>query len=150
MKRICIIPCGAKKIWDKHPATGPTRAREAYISPFGKSCQRYAARFFDTWVILSAKHGFLFPDDIVPENYDVAFDSGKPDIMTPEQLRLQAEEKGLDVFSEVVVLGGKKYHRVVTAVFGDSCLYRFPLADCKGIGYMLQRLNKAVAEECEI
>ena len=30
---------------------------------------------FENWVILSAKHGFLRPSDIVLENYDLAFDS---------------------------------------------------------------------------
>ena len=50
-------------------------AKDVYISPFGKACQAYATMFFENWVILSAKHGFLRPNDIVLENYDLAFDS---------------------------------------------------------------------------
>ncbi|AMA72416.1 MULTISPECIES: DUF6884 domain-containing protein [Aneurinibacillus] len=150
MKRLCIVPCGARKIWDKYPDAGPTRADEAYISPFGKACRRYAARFFDRWVILSAKYGFLLPDDIVPENYDLAFDSKRPGIISTRQLQAQMKAKELDTVSEIVVLGGKKHRRVVTAVFGDGYTYRFPLSDCKGIGYMLQRLNQAVMEGKEL
>ena len=75
MKRICIIPCGKKKIWDKHSDYAPMEAKDVYISPFGKACQAYATMFFENWVILSAKHGFLRPNDIVLENYDLAFDS---------------------------------------------------------------------------
>lgn len=63
MKRLCIIPCGKKKIWDVQPDAGPVRAEDAYLSPFHQACERYAKTFFDEWVILSAKHGFLRPDD---------------------------------------------------------------------------------------
>lgn len=87
MKRLCIIPCGKKKIWDIHPDTGPIRAEDAYLSPFHQACERYAKAFFDEWVILSAKHGFLRPDDTVPENYDVTFGTGHPEIMTAEEPR---------------------------------------------------------------
>ena len=58
MRRLCIIPCGKKKIWDKYPDYGPMEAKDVYISPFGKACQAYATMFFENWVILSAKHGF--------------------------------------------------------------------------------------------
>lgn len=46
MKRLCIIPCGKKKIWDKYPDYGPMEAKDVYISPFGKACQAYATMFF--------------------------------------------------------------------------------------------------------
>lgn len=45
MKRLCIIPCGKKKIWDKYVDYGPTEAKNVYISPFGKACQAYATEF---------------------------------------------------------------------------------------------------------
>ena len=64
-----------KKIWDKHSDYRSMEAKDVYISPFGKACQAYATMFFENWVILSAKHGFLRPSDIVLENYDLAFDS---------------------------------------------------------------------------
>ena len=74
MKRLCIIPCGKKKFGISIQTT-PMEAKDVYISPFGKACQAYATMFFENWVILSAKHGFLRPNDIVLENYDLAFDS---------------------------------------------------------------------------
>ena len=45
MRRLCIIPCGKKKIWDKYPGYGPMEAKDVYISPFGKACQSYATMF---------------------------------------------------------------------------------------------------------
>lgn len=148
--RLCITPCGAAKIWDRHPERGGVPAKEAYISAFGVACHTYADTFFDHWIILSAKHGFLFPTDIVPENYDLAFNSGSPDIITTEALKQQAKEKGLNTFDEIFVVAGQKHIKVVREVFGTDCTYRFPLQGCKGIGYMLQKLKKAVQENKEI
>lgn len=149
MKRLCIIPCGAKKIWDKYPHEGPTEAKYTYISPFGKACQTYAAQFFENWVILSAKHGFLFPDDIVMENYDVAFNSKSLEIISIENLRKQIIEKGLFDFDEIVLLAGKKHKKVVEQLYPKEKL-TYPLEGCKGIGYMLQKLKYATENNKEI
>lgn len=150
MKRLCIIPCGKKKIWDNHPNTGPVRAEDAYLSPYHQACERYAKAFFDEWVILSAKHGFLRPDDIVPENYDVAFGTEHSEIMTAEELHRQFCEKGFSDIEELVMLGGKKYRSVLNAVIGEHQHISWPLSSCKGIGYMLQALNRAVEEKHEL
>lgn len=149
MKRLCIIPCGAKKIWDLYPEAGETMAQSAYQSPFHRACQEYARTFFADWVILSAKHGFLLPETIVPANYDVAFGTNHPEMLTNEQLIRQKKEKRLDDFEEVVVLGGKKFWSIIEEVFPHQRA-EYPLADCKGIGLMLQKLNQAVEQKKEI
>ncbi|MCP8970847.1 DUF6884 domain-containing protein [Ectobacillus ponti] len=145
MKQLCIIPCGAKKIWDQDENAGKKEAKHVYMSTFHKACQSYAETFFENWTILSAKHGFLLPTDIVEENYDVAFGSKSPEIISTEALQRQIADKGLGEFRSIVVLGGKKYRKVVEQAFGDSCSFHYPLADCRGIGYMVQRLQAAVA-----
>ncbi|EPY7709179.1 hypothetical protein PDN64_27445 [Bacillus cereus group sp. Bc256] len=149
MKRLCIIPCGKKKIWDKYPDYGPMEAKDVYISPFGKGCQAYATMFFENWVILSAKHGFLRPNDIVLENYDLAFDSKSDKVISIEQLQKQMVDKSLLQFDEIVLLAGKKHKKVVTKLYPEEMI-TYPLEGCKGIGYMLQRLKEAVKEEEEI
>ncbi|MCM3326962.1 hypothetical protein M3641_09580 [Bacillus cereus] len=149
MKRICIIPCGKKKIWDKHSDYGPMEAKDVYISPFGKACQAYATMFFENWVILSAKHGFLRPNDIVLENYDLAFDSKSDEVINIEQLQKQMVDKSLLQFDEIVLLAGKKHKKVVTKLYPEEMI-TYPLEGCKGIGYMLQRLKEAVKEGGEI
>ncbi|AAP09775.1 MULTISPECIES: DUF6884 domain-containing protein [Bacillus] len=149
MKRICIIPCGKKKIWDKHSDYGPMEAKNVYISPFGKACQAYATMFFENWVILSAKHGFLRPNDIVLENYDLAFDSKSDEVINIEQLQKQMVDKSLLQFDEIVLLAGKKHKKVVTKLYPEEMI-TYPLEGCKGIGYMLQRLKEAVKEGEEI
>jgi hypothetical protein len=150
-KRLCITPCGAKKIWDKTPQAGPTIAQDVYIGAFANACQAYAGRYFDHWLILSAKHGFLWPHDVLESNYNVAFDSPSELVISRESLRQQILDKGLNEFEEIVVLGGKKYARVVQAIFDErSHTLRFPLDGCKGIGYMLQKLNQSVRSGVEI
>lgn len=143
--RLCIIPCGRKKIWDLDATKGPTPAQDAYIGTFGQACQRYARRFFPgNWVILSAKYGFLFPADHVPGPYDVAFDSPREDVIPSHVLKVQLEQKQLTNYRTVVVLGGRKHQKVVESVFPADVERSYPLKDCKGIGYMLQALNRAV------
>lgn len=129
--------------------TTPMEAKDVYISPFGKACQAYATMFFENWVILSAKHGFLRPNDIVLENYDLAFDSKSDEVINIEQLQKQMVDKSLLQFDEIVLLAGKKHKKVVTKLYPEEMI-TYPLEGCKGIGYMLQRLKEAVKEGEEI
>ncbi|MBL0387432.1 hypothetical protein JJB07_12285 [Tumebacillus sp. ITR2] len=153
MKRLCITPCGAKKIWDKQPDAGDTRAEDVYIGAFAKACQAYAGTFFEQWVVLSAKHGVLLPDDMLRENYDVSFTSDSALVISVEMLREQWLARGFGDVEEVVVLGGKKYARAVERYFRDWHLQPrivLPLQGYRGIGYMLQALNASVLEGREL
>ncbi|UCZ54974.1 hypothetical protein LGQ02_09730 [Bacillus shivajii] len=149
MSRLCIIPCGAKKVWDKEPDAAPTKAKDVYIGTFSRACQRYAIEFIGDWVILSAKHGFLHPTDTVEHNYDVSFTSKSSEIISIDQLKEQMGDKGLNDYDEVIVLGGKKYRRVVEKLFPNEKL-TYPLNGCKGIGFMLQKLNRSIKNGEEI
>lgn len=145
MKQLCVIPCGNKKIWDKEPHLGQVEAENAYTGTFHLLCRQYAEMFFDDWVILSAKHGFLFPDDLVPGNYNVSFSMKTEEVITLEKLQKQADEKNLHQFEEFVVLGGKKFRPVAENTLKGKFIY--PLQNCRGIGYMQQMLKKAVLTE---
>ena len=60
-----------RKIWDINPFAGPTKAKYVYVGPFAKKCKEYAQKFYpSSWCTLSAKYGFLFPNDIVPGPYN--------------------------------------------------------------------------------
>jgi hypothetical protein len=144
MKPLCIIPCGSKKIWDINPNAGPTKAKDVYIGPFAKKCQQYAETFYsDSWCILSAKHGFLFPDDKVPGPYNVTFNKKATNPIGNEELIKQFQKKGMGQYKKVVVLGGKKYAEMANAVFANSEIST-PLKGCKGMGYMMGKMNDAI------
>lgn len=144
MNTLCIVPCGTKKIWKKTPDAGPTRAENVYLGPFSKKCQQYARIFYpDHWAILSAKYGFLVPSDIVPGTYDVSFKFPGSHPITVKELRKQVQDRDMDKYEEIIVLGGKLYVHIVEEVF-PSKKVKAPLSGCRGIGYMMQLLNNAI------
>ncbi len=116
-KVLVVVPCGARKIWDIYPDYGPCRARDAYQGSLFKVCKRFAEKFGDRWVILSAKYGFIDPDFIIPGNYDVTFNRPSTNPVGVDVLRRQANEMGLLDFDVIVVLGGRHYAEHCLAVF---------------------------------
>ncbi len=144
MKTLCIVPCGSTKIWNKNPGAGPSPAEHVYIGAFSKKCREYAEHFYPlSWCILSAKYGFVWPDEIIPGSYNVSFNDLKTKPIGKDQLILQAREKGLDEFDELVTLGGRKYLAVVSAVFHGKRIVA-PLSDCRGIGFIMAKMKRAL------
>ncbi|MFC4556892.1 DUF6884 domain-containing protein [Virgibacillus kekensis] len=144
MRELSIIPCGRKKIWDKYPDLGPVPAGNAYTGTLHTLCRKYAEKYTDDWVILSAKHGFLSEDDLVEGQYDVTFGQKSNEIISFAKLREQIKEKGLDQYDNLVVLTGKKYKPVINGTFIDDLPRTYPLTRYKGIGYILQALNQSI------
>ncbi|RSL31662.1 hypothetical protein D7Z54_19670 [Salibacterium salarium] len=144
MENLCIIPCGKKKIWDIKPETTSAYAKDAYQGTLHKKCRLYAEKNNDAWVILSAKHGFLLPFDIVPENYDTGFHFPKKDIIQDTDLRYQWHIKNLHQAQSIVLLTGQKHENVMRRVIQDTERYHWvtPLKGCRGIGDMLHRLDE--------
>lgn len=144
MSTLCVVPCGKAKIWDRQATRGPTPAREVYTGSFAAGARRYAERFYPSWVILSAKHGFLLPDDLVPGPYEVSFLKPSTEVITVERLREQVRAKGLARHEEIVVIAGLKYAEVVSAAVASlPCRVRAPLEGIGGMGWMLQALVQA-------
>jgi len=144
MKTLCIVPCGSRKIWDKNPFAGPTPAKDVYIGSFAKKCQEYARTFYsDSYVILSARYGFLWPDDIIPSNYNVTFNdlSTRP-ITIPEMKKSAVTKKLLD-YDQIVVIAGRNYFEMAKQVFPGK-IVRNPLKGCSGNGVMEHRMALAI------
>ena len=119
MVTLGVVACGARKVWNQDPSiSGPVKAADAYVSTYARWKVRYAYRFFDRWVILSGKYGFIDPDTLI-ENYDVRIQQrDREDFL--RQLRQQALE--MDLFKDVTtvnVLGGKTYLRAVDDAISD-------------------------------
>jgi hypothetical protein len=140
MKELCIVPCGSRKIWDKNPKAGTQKARDVYIGPYASQCIEYAERFYpDSWVILSAKYGFLFPDDIIPGPYNVTFNKKGSNPIAFEKLAIQVGEKKLLHCDSLVVLGGTEYVKIIEAAFPGHII-DVPLKNLR-IGEKLAKLN---------
>ncbi|MGN8645192.1 DUF6884 domain-containing protein [Gracilibacillus sp. HCP3S3_G5_1] len=146
MSQLCVIPCGKKKIWDKVPDEGPTKAKNAYIGVLHTLCRQYVEMYFEDWVIISGKHGLLLPDDIVAENYDVTFRPNDPKVITLERLRKQVQVKHLDQYREIVALTGKKYQSILNQTFHFANKIEYPLLGTRGIGDMQRLLKKSIQD----
>ncbi|SEG14975.1 DUF6884 domain-containing protein [Paenibacillus sp. UNC499MF] len=137
---LCIIPPGKRKLWDRDAAHGPAPAKDAYTGTLNRKARAYAEACGYDWVILSAKHGFLMPEDTVVGNYDTAFGTANAGIISSEELAQQWKEKGLHTYSRIEVLGGKKFRPIIGALAGAAAVY-FPLENSRGIGDMLHLLD---------
>jgi len=148
--RLCIVPCGSLKIWDRNPDAGQVRARDAYIGSFARTSIEYAEKFYPgSYVILSAKYGFLFPDEVIPENYNVTFNDPKTNPISVEELRKQAERKGLMKYDEIVVVAGSEYVKIVKKVFAGKRIIT-PLKGLGGMGSMISAMKRAIREGREL
>ncbi|WP_163970847.1 DUF6884 domain-containing protein [Oceanobacillus halotolerans] len=143
MTQLSIIPCGRKKIWDIDETVGNAPVKNVYLSRFHRLCRGYAELFTDDWVVLSAKHGFMFPDDVVDGPYDVTFNQKSNEIISIEALRDQVDRKSLNRYDQLVILTGKKYEPIINTCFENNKMV-FPLKGYKGIGYMQQALKGSI------
>lgn len=139
-----IVPCGNSKIWYREPDRGHVQAIDAYTGTPFKLNRRYAERFGDDWVILSAKYGFISPSYAIPGPYEVTFNRKSTNPISRDQLRQQVEDQRLYRFSLIVGLGGKAYREAISAAFRDSEIKLvFPFAGLP-IGRMLQATKRAL------
>ena len=63
MRTIALVGCGKSKL------SVPAPAKDLYTGTLFRMVRAYAERFCTGWGILSAKHGFLLPDEVI-EPYD--------------------------------------------------------------------------------
>ena len=117
---LVIVPCGQAKIWDREPTHGPTAARDAYTGGPFRVNRRYAEKFGERWVILSAKYGFIYPDFLIPGPYNVTFKKPSTSTVSLAALKEQVRKNRLDKFEVGVVLGGVEYQHVVEETFRSS------------------------------
>jgi hypothetical protein len=67
------------------------------------------------------------------------------------KLKLQAEDKKLTDIQEIVVLGGKKFTSIIPHIFvSPEIKIEYPLIGCRGIGFMLQKLDQSASSGIEL
>lgn len=141
MSALVIVQCGGKKIWKNHPNLGSVAAKNAYTSPYFQKNKLYAEKVGDQWVVLSAKYGFLDPDDEI-EDYNVTFKQKKSNPISTIELREQVKTKELDQFDEVVVLGGKEYLKATHEAFRNTDCTITSAFEGLSMGVRMSRINK--------
>ncbi|MBF2671149.1 DUF6884 domain-containing protein [Listeria seeligeri] len=144
--KLIIIASGKPKIWDKFPDLGPVKASEAYTGTFHRLSKTYAEKFADSYLILSPKYGFLRPDDLVAEPYDVRFTMKGTSEATIqlEELKRMWRELQINPTKLVPMLGGEKFRGLLSSITDNKQTFDFPLTGSSGIGVMQQKLKQAI------
>jgi hypothetical protein len=119
-------------------------AKDAYTGSFFRRNREYAETFGDDWAILSAKHGLVAPNFLIPGNYNNRFHRGSLTVTT-HQIRQQVLKQGYHRFSRVVVLGGKEYGAAVAEAYaGIGIEIQRPLEKFRAIGFMIHAVIKSI------
>lgn len=123
MKKYALIACSSRKL-----QVSDIQARSLYQGTAFRYAVLYAEKYFDGFFILSAKYGFLKPDDLI-SNYNVCMkDLSRAkrrewtEIVTSE-LR-NTIEKG----TEITFLAGKDYWEYVVPLLKNDYKICLPLA----------------------
>jgi hypothetical protein len=146
MGELCIVACGKKKIWDKDTSASPAKSKELYTGIFTRKCIEYAEKYYKkSYYILSAKHGFLHPEEIVETPYTECFHLRETNPITKEALLLQLKDKKLDECEKIIILGSKYYTMMMKDLFTEKEVMN-PLKGCLGIGEMMKRLNELIKD----
>lgn len=149
-RTLVIVPCGSAKVWDGKPATGPVAARDVYTGPPFVVNRQYAERFGDDWVILSAKYGFIDPDFVIPEPYNVSFKFKRTNPVGVETLRSQISEQKLDQYDRIIALGGKDYAAPIERAFVEKDTETFFPFLGLPIGRMMSATRRAISTGCPL
>lgn len=140
---LIVVPCGKRKVWKHEPQRGPVPAADAYTGELFRRNRRYAERFGDAWVVLSAKYGFIAPDFLIPGPYEVTFKDRSTRPIDTATLRDQVHSFGLNQFAVAVGLGGKEYRAAIEQAFaGTATRPVFPFAGLP-LGLLLRATQQA-------
>ena len=140
MKRIALISCTSQKNEDSK--IHPVKAEALYTSPLFKKAWYYAKDILkvDEIYILSAQHHLLDPQILV-SYYDVTL-VGKnvSHLKNWSGTVKQQMSKKFDLQNDTFyIFAGKNYHKYLIDKDFKNVIY--PYSGCKGIGYILQKLN---------
>ena len=145
MSSLVVAPCGKSKIWDRYPMNGPTRAKDVYLgAPFTVN-REYAEKYGNKWVILSAKYGFIEPDYVIPDNYNVTFNDPATNPISVTSLQEQVKANYSE-YGKVVALGSTRYSEMVRKAFsGTGAEVCSPVAGLP-IGVALGKVKTAIRQ----
>jgi hypothetical protein len=124
----------------------PLRQEMLILCQFATKYREYVLKFYsDSWCILSSKYSFVFPDELIPANYEARFGDQTSNTISMEELFAQARKKNLYNYDCYIVLGGKEYINRGKEVFKQKKIIT-PISGLSGIGEMTHRLDGVISK----
>ena len=148
---IYLIACGSTKAKGEPPSRNGWPAKDLYQGDLFKKARAVAEKSGKPWLIMSAEHGLLNPEQMVQP-----YDKNLMD-MKPEERKLWAERNAsaLEDFidpneTKVIILGGKTYRdAMVPELDKIQANVETPLIG-KGIGQQKAALKKQLEEKVAV
>jgi hypothetical protein len=132
-KTLVILACSQKK------GPKPMPARDLYLGSLFKLGRKYAEVNHFDYIIISAKHGLLRPEEIIAP-YDQRI-ANLNDVRRIRELVLPSLQEILPQYEKIIVIGGNLYRKVLEPLKSD----RFEeISDSRGIGGILQQLKRRI------
>ena len=89
-----------------------------------------------------------FPDDPVSGDYNVTFKKKFTKPLTINDLSIQINEKEMDKYDNIVVLGGKDYSDMIKKVFRGKVLF-LPLYGLK-LGQSISKMKESIEKGVQL
>ena len=138
-KVLIITECTKEKLGYDSSVKAP--AKQMYQGRLFKAVRKYCETKGFDYVIISAKYGLLYPDEII-EGYEMMLKT-KEDI---ERIRPQVEAKLrpiLDNYDKIIVIAGNQYRQVLTNLWNE----RFITIKSRGYADLCKIIRKATVHE---
>ena len=135
-KVLVITGCTKKKLAYNNSLRTP--AKEMYQGRLFKTVKKYCEAMGYDYVIISAKYGLLFPDEVI-EGYEKVLQT-KEDIQTIRPLVEKRLKPILDKYEKILVIAGEKYREVLRYLWDE----RFITVKSKGYGDLCRIIKKAI------
>jgi hypothetical protein len=134
---VYLVSCVGKK------SASPAPARELYVSDWFQKARDYVEGTSCPWFILSAEHGLLPPDQIVPPYERTLNKMKKPERQQwAERVKAQMET-ALPNAERIVVLAGSRYREFLMSYLRQRATIVDVPMQTLGIGKQLQYLGEA-------
>jgi len=133
---LVITSCTKEKIGYTSKVKAP--AKNMYRGPLFRLVKEFCEINNFDYVIISAKYGLLFPDDII-EGYEKVLKT-KKDVGAIRPIVEERLKKILDKYEKVVVIAGTNYLKVLENVIND----KFYQVRGKGYGDICSKVKKAL------
>ena len=143
MSEIALVACVKSK------CDQPKPAGRLYNSAWFRKARTYARQRCDAWLILSAKHGVLSPDNEIAPYEETLNNFSAQERREWSSRVLQELSEVLSPEDEVVILAGRKYREYLTGPLKEEVANVSVPMEGLGIGEQLQFLKERNSKNIE-